>query len=135
MPTIFSTPNKVGLPVSALGCAVLVLGLVLAGCGDNAGPEKAGTAISQTGPKPASGTPSAGQTKYAMVCLGCHGPDGRGQGPFPKLAGKSAADLESLMRAYRAGTIRGPKSATMMPFAESLTDTEIQALAAYLASL
>ncbi len=77
----------------------------------------------------------AGKLKYVSVCLGCHGQDGHGQGPFPKLAGRPAAELGALLREYRAGKTRGPGSETMMPFAKPLTNSEIDALAAYLAAL
>jgi cytochrome c553 len=78
---------------------------------------------------------SPGKLKYAGVCLGCHGREGAGQGPFPKLAGKSAAELTAKLKDYRAGKRVGPQSDTMMPFAKPLTDAEIDALAGYLAAL
>lgn len=77
----------------------------------------------------------AGKLKYATVCLGCHGQNGQGQGPFRRLAGRPVAELIAQLKAYRAGTMRGPESKTMMPFAEPLTDPEIDAVAGYLAAL
>lgn len=83
----------------------------------------------------AAPTISPGKLKYAGVCLGCHGREGAGQGPFPKLAGKSAAELTAKLKDYRAGKQVGPQSATMMPFAKPLTDAEIDTLAGYLSAL
>lgn len=39
-----------------------------------------------------------------------------------------------MLKEYRAGKVRGPASETMKPFAEPLTDTEIDVLAAYLST-
>ena len=86
---------------------------------------------------PAGIAPAAnpGQLKYVAICQGCHGRDGAGQGPFPKLAGKTAAELAAKLKDYRAGKQVGPQSSTMMPFAKPLTDAEIDVIAGYLATL
>jgi len=76
-----------------------------------------------------------GKLKYVAVCQGCHGRDGAGQGPFPKLSGKTAADITSKLNDYRAGKTVGPQSSTMMPFAKALTDAEIESISAYLTTL
>lgn len=89
--------------------------------------------VSKNAPVETAAPMQSGQMKYATVCLGCHGQNGKGQPPFPKLAGKPAADLAAMLKDYRAGKTRGPQSATMMPFAKILTDAEIDAIAGYLA--
>lgn len=76
-----------------------------------------------------------GRLKYAGICLGCHGKDGQGQGPFPRLAGRPAPELAALLKDYRAGRVRSPQSDIMKPFADPLTDAEIEALAGYLSRL
>jgi len=43
--------------------------------------------------------------------------------------------LTAKLKDYRAGKQVGPQSDTMMPFAKPLTDTEIDAIAGYLAAL
>lgn len=128
-----------------LALAPLLLVLVT-GCGskedtpktaEGPAPSPAPAAAAPAVPPGAMDTaPSAvsGRLKYAAVCLGCHGPDGKGQGPFPKLAGKPAAELAAMLVDYRAGKTRGPQSATMMPFAKPLSDAEIQAIADYLSA-
>lgn len=119
----------------------------LTACGDRQPPIKVVAPAGQTAVHPASAASPAittspapasidnGKLKYATVCLGCHGQDGKGQGPFPKLAGKPAAELAAKLKDYRAGKQFGPQSATMMPFAKTLSDTEIDVLAGYLSAL
>jgi cytochrome c553 len=122
----------------------------LTACGDKQQPiklEAPATPMPESSPAvpraPASSKPThdvgaaidTGKLKYATVCLGCHGPTAQGQGPFPKLAGKPAAELAAKLMDYRAGKTAGPQSATMRPFAQALTDAEIDALAGYLSTL
>lgn len=70
------------------------------------------------------------------TCLGCHGVDGyRNAYPsyrVPKLGGQKAAYLIVALKGYRAGTRAHP---TMRAQASSLTDQQIEDVAAYLASL
>jgi len=72
----------------------------------------------------------------AYSCLGCHGVDGyRNAYPsyrVPKLGGQKAAYLVVALKGYRDGTRPHP---TMTAQASSLTDQQIDAVAAYLASL
>ncbi len=83
----------------------------------------------------ADGNPEAGQT-IGYSCLGCHGIEGyRNAYPsfrVPKLGGQSAAYLAIALRGYRDGTRAHP---TMVAQATSLTDQQIEDVAAYLASL
>jgi cytochrome c553 len=99
-------------------------------------PSPPAPAASKPAPRPDTGASvDNGRLKYATVCLSCHGQAGKGQGPFPKLAGKPAAEVAAKLKDYRAGKQLGPQSVTMMPFAKPLTDTEIDALADYLSTL
>ena len=115
----------------------------LAACGDKAEApvptEAAPPAPQVSAPKPitydAAPVINPGKLKYVAVCQGCHGATGGGQGPFPKLAGKPAAELIAKLNDYRAGKQIGPQSSTMMPFAKALTDTEIASISEYLAAL
>jgi cytochrome c553 len=115
----------------------------LAACGDKAeAPDPAEVtplAPQVSAPKPitydAAPVVNPGKLKYVAICQGCHGATGGGQGPFPKLAGKPAPELVAKLNDYRAGKQVGPQSSTMMPFAKALTDTEIAAIAGYLAGL
>ena len=117
---------------------VVIMALTaLAACGDKA--EVSPPPPQASAPKPvtydAAPVVNPGKLKYVAVCQGCHGREGEGQGPFPKLAGKPAAELVAKLNDYRAGRQVGPQSSTMMPFAKAMTDAEIAAISAYLAAL
>jgi cytochrome c553 len=84
-------------------------------------------------PARAAGDPDSGAT-LATTCLGCHGiPGYRNAYPsyrVPKLGGQNAEYLVLALQAYRAGT-RPHK--TMQAQAASLSDQDMQDLAAYFA--
>lgn len=73
--------------------------------------------------------------KFKSTCAACHGVTAQGQGAFPKLAGRAAAELEGALKDYQAGKARGPQSAMMMPIAKQLSADEVKALAGYLSGL
>ncbi|NTV95382.1 MAG: c-type cytochrome [Thiobacillus sp.] len=75
-----------------------------------------------------------GATKFNSVCKDCHGPDGQGQGRFPKLAGRPAEQLAAKLRQYKSGHKSENMSDTMRPFAQTLSETEIDQVAAWLAT-
>jgi cytochrome c553 len=79
----------------------------------------------------AAGDPAAGKAK-AGVCAGCHGANGEGKGTYPALAGKSQAELASMLEDYKSGKRNNPM---MHSFAAKLSDDDIANLAAYYASL
>lgn len=67
------------------------------------------------------------------ACQGCHGVDGIATlGAAPNLAGQKASYLETQLRAFRA---KERKNDLMNAIAGQLSDDEIQALAAYWATL
>jgi cytochrome c553 len=74
--------------------------------------------------------------KLAYTCLGCHGIEGyRNAYPsyrVPKLGGQKAAYLATAIRGYRDGTREHP---TMKAQASSLSDKDIDDLAAFLSSV
>ena len=86
-------------------------------------------------PALAEGDVEAGK-QLAYTCLGCHGIEGyRNAYPsfrVPKLGGQKATYLEVALKGYRAGTREHP---TMQGQAMSLSDQEIQDVAAYLSSI
>lgn len=84
-------------------------------------------------PAVASGDAAAGAVKYAS-CAACHGANGEGAGAFPKLAGLSAADVETKLKKYRAGEQVGPMTSMMAPNAAGLSDADITNLAAHIAA-
>ena len=83
----------------------------------------------------AQGDPEAGK-EIGYSCLGCHGIEGyRNAYPsfrVPKLGGQKAGYLVIALKGYRSGERAHP---TMQAHATSLTDQQIDDVAAYLASL
>jgi cytochrome c553 len=87
-------------------------------------------------------TPAAAQGNaergaiLAYTCLGCHGIDGyRNAYPsyrVPKLGGQKAAYLVAALQGYRDGT---RQHATMQAQASSMSDEDMQDLAAYFSSI
>ena len=120
----------------------LVLALGLSACGkkeETAQPaapamEPAPTAA----PAPEAATPAAAidaVAQYTSQCASCHGPNGQGQGAFPKLASQAADAIKAKLADYKAGKQVGAQSALMFPIAQKLSDAEIEALAVHIATL
>jgi cytochrome c553 len=86
-------------------------------------------------PALAEGDPESGK-EIGYTCLGCHGIEGyRNMYPsyrVPKLGGQKAAYLVVALTGYRSGMREHP---TMVAQAQSLSDQEIEDVAAYLATL
>jgi cytochrome c553 len=97
-------------------CAPLVLALLLV-----------------SGVASAKGDAEAGKAK-AQPCAACHGDDGNaGVDPqYPKLAGQYADYLARALHEYKSGDRKNP---IMMGFATTLSDEDIENLAAYYSSL
>jgi cytochrome c553 len=77
-------------------------------------------------------TGGAGQT---VQCAICHGPDLKGVGPIPGIAGRSPSYVVRQLYDFKQGTRAGIGSALMKPTVEKLTEEDMVSLAAYLASL
>lgn len=79
----------------------------------------------------AKGNPAAG-AKKAETCHACHGKDGNGAEPavaaYPKLGGQYRDYLVHALESYRNGT---RVNAVMQGFAGTLSDQDIEDLAAY----
>jgi cytochrome c553 len=82
--------------------------------------------------KTLAGTGDAGRT---VQCAICHGPDLRGLGPIPGIAGRSPSYLIRQLYDFQHGKRAGLASALMKPTVEKLTLEDMVALAAYAASL
>lgn len=76
----------------------------------------------------------AGKAIYDSTCTVCHGPTAQGMAIYPKLAGQSADDLAAKLQTYKAGEQVGAMSAVMFPTAQGLSDEDIQAVTAYIAT-
>jgi cytochrome c553 len=83
------------------------------------------------GPAHAAGDVQAGKAK-AAACAACHGANGQGMAPNPALAGKSEAQLIQALKDFKSGK---RDNAIMKGMASSLSDQDIENLAAYYASL
>ena len=81
----------------------------------------------------ADGDVAAGEKK-AQPCQACHGVDGNKtpDGQYPRLAGQYEDYLAKTLRDYRSGE---RKNAIMAGFVTTLTEQDIEDLAAYYASL
>jgi cytochrome c553 len=67
-------------------------------------------------------------------CASCHGPDGKGNGPFPRLAGQVYPYVVAQLTNW--GHERGEQNAQIMaPIAHELTKPQIEAVAAYVSGL
>jgi len=79
-----------------------------------------------------AGNAKIGEMKFNMNCKQCHGPAGMGMASFPKVSGKDTSYTIGRLKKYRAGEEIGPNSALMIMIAKSLSDKDIENLAAYL---
>jgi len=70
-----------------------------------------------------------------VPCGICHGPDLKGLGPIPGIAGRSTSYLIRQLYDFRAGVREGTGSALMKPVVEKLSMDDMISLAAYAASL
>jgi len=101
------------------------LGL-LSGCGNDSGvdAESADTTV-------AVAETTEEEPELIKVCAECHRKAGRTSAPFwPRLQGKSRAELVSLLRAYRDERLSNAK---MNKVADTLTDEDIKQLADFYA--
>lgn len=88
--------------------------------------------MAAAGPSRAAGDIKAGRAK-AMMCQGCHGLDGRSQVPdAPNIAGQVEAYVVAQLHAFKSGA---RKSETMSVVASSLSDQDVDNLAAYYSAI
>ena len=71
----------------------------------------------------------------AFPCAACHGPDYKGNGNVPALAGRSPAQITRQLYDFKASTRNGEGAAMMKPEVANMTDDMRIDIAAYLASL
>jgi len=69
------------------------------------------------------------------ACTACHGPDLRGLGPVPPLAGRSPSYVARQLYDMQHGNQAGAWSPLMAPVVSKLTEDDLLNAAAYLASL
>lgn len=71
----------------------------------------------------------------AFPCAACHGPQYKGNGAVPSLAGRSPAQIVRQLNDFKNGSRNGPGAAMMKPEVANMTDDMRLDIAAYLASL
>lgn len=71
------------------------------------------------------------------ACTGCHGPRGQGNPTalYPAIQGQHATYIAAQLRAFRAGTRQTDPSGMMRDVARTMSDDQIDALAAYVQGL
>ena len=75
----------------------------------------------------------AGETKFKATCVACHGPEGISSNDlWPNLAGQKAKYVVKQIKAFKAGERKDP---TMAPMVATLTDADIDNIAAYVSTL
>jgi len=75
-----------------------------------------------------------GTNGKTTACAVCHGPELKGLGPVPNLAGRSPSYLARQMYDMKLGTRKGALAALMTPVLANLTDADIVDLVAYVSS-
>jgi sulfide dehydrogenase cytochrome subunit len=77
--------------------------------------------------------PAAAEAPLAAeACLGCHGPNGAGATGLPAIAGRDAAELRTILAAFRANE----RPATIMGrIARGYTEAELAAIAEHFSRL
>jgi cytochrome c len=79
-----------------------------------------------------------GTALYDSKCAKCHGQDGAkvsGMSGGVMLKGQSAADIQTKLLGYKAGSYGGDKKKTMMRMVDKLTEQEISDLADHIGGL
>ncbi len=77
-----------------------------------------------------------GSASGAPACASCHGPQGHGQAPFPRIASQPAGyTLEQLKVYHDAPKFNNPLATAMKQVAVKLSDADMRAVAAYLATV
>ncbi len=72
----------------------------------------------------------------AQVCQACHGADGNGILPtYPRLAGQYADYMVKALKDYKEGKRGGANGALMTGLAATLSEQDMQDLAAYYANM
>jgi len=109
------------------------------------------TDFNQLNPKPVGGAPKENVDEGKKIfengiaaanvppCASCHGPQAKGNGPFPRLAGQLYDYITAKLTNWDKERGQNPSqpdtSAVMQPIAHSLTPPQIKAVAAYLSYL
>ena len=92
-----------------------------------------GAILTLAGTGPAAADRVGDGHRKAVQCIACHGMEGMAPNPtFPHLAGQNAAYLATQLERFRTGERYDP---LMTPVAQTLSDQDIEDLAAYYSEL
>ena len=69
------------------------------------------------------------------ACIGCHYPEGAGNGLYPRLRSQHATYVIQQLKNFKAGDRSNDVSRFMRVIAKRMTDREMQAVAEYLTGL
>lgn len=69
---------------------------------------------------------------WAASCAACHGTDGKSDGAMPSIAGRSKADLLTLLRDFKYD--KRPGATVMHQHAKGYTDAQLELLADHFSS-
>ncbi|MCK9380798.1 MAG: cytochrome c4 [Sulfuritalea sp.] len=76
------------------------------------------------------------QAKGLPACAGCHGPTGAGiPAQYPRIGGQFPEYMEAQLKSFREGTRTNDPNKMMRTIALKMTDSEIKAVADYIAGL
>jgi cytochrome c553 len=78
---------------------------------------------------------SGGSAGKAAACATCHGPDLKGLGAAPPIAGRSPSYFSRQLYDFRGGARNGKGAELMKPIVANLTDDDIIAITAYVGTL
>jgi cytochrome c553 len=78
---------------------------------------------------------AAGADKKMARCSKCHGPELRGMGDVPPVAGRSPSYIFRQLYDMKSGARSGPSSLQMQPLVKNLSVDDMIAIAAYASSL
>ena len=82
-----------------------------------------------------AGDAAAGKAK-AIICAACHGPVGKAAIPtYPNIAGQNEQYIKLAIKAYKSGGRSGGQAGIMTGIAASLSDADIENVAAYYSGL
>jgi len=96
-----------------------------------------GTATSPTAESGKQLFHQGNSARSISACAGCHGEDGKGNAAlkFPSLAGQHADYVAKTLKEFRSAARNNDQQAVMRNNAANLSDQDIAALAAYIASM
>ena len=75
-------------------------------------------------------------SKGVPACAGCHSPTGAGiPSQYPRVSGQFSEYMEAQLKAFREDQRKNSPANQMQDIAKKLTDTEIKAVADYMAGV